>query len=82
MCRNVNKIDEFSDHFNKLNLTYAERIKGFDPNGIFQEHLLSLGFSSSFIHRRLTEDRDSDDNTPASGDCDVETLQSTIELYK
>jgi hypothetical protein len=82
VCRNVNKIDEFAGHFKNLNLTYAERLKGFDPNGIFREHLLSVGFSSSFIHRRLTEDRDSDDNTPASDDCDVETLQSATELYR
>jgi hypothetical protein len=82
VCRNVNKIDEFAGHFKNLNLTYVERLKGFDPNGIFREHLLAVGFSSSFIHRRLTEDRDSDDNNPASGDCDVETLQSVTELYR
>jgi hypothetical protein len=76
VCRNVNKIDEFSGHFKNLNLTYAERLKGFDPDGIFREHLLAVGFSSSFIHRHLTEDRDSDDNNPASGDCDGETFQS------
>jgi hypothetical protein len=82
VCRNVNKIDEFAGHFKKLNLTYAERIKGFDPNGIFREHLLAVGFNNSFIHRHLTEDRDSDDNNPASGDCDAETLQSVTELYR
>jgi hypothetical protein len=82
MYRNVNKIDEFIGHFKNLNLTYVERIKGFDPNGIFQEHLLSVGFSSSFIHKCLTEDTDSDDNTPSSDDCDVETLQSATELYR
>jgi hypothetical protein len=81
MCRNINKIDEFTGHFKNLNLTYVERIKGVEPNGIFQEHLLSVGFSNSFIHRSLTKDRDNDDNTPASRDCDVETLQSTTELY-
>jgi hypothetical protein len=82
MCRNVNKIDEFTGHFNKLNLTYDERLKGFDPNGIFREHLLAVGFRISFIHRRLTEDRDSDDKNPSSGDCDLETLQSKTELYR
>jgi hypothetical protein len=82
VCRNINKIDELAGHFKKLNLTYDERLKGFDPNGIFREHLLAVGFSSSFIHRHLTEDRHSDDNNPASGDCDVETLQSMIELYR
>jgi hypothetical protein len=79
--RNVNKIDEFVDHFKKLNLTYAERLKGFDPNGIFREHLLVVGFKNSFIHRHLTKDRDSDDNNSSSGDCDAETLQSETKLY-
>jgi hypothetical protein len=82
VCRNVNKIDEFAGHFKNLNLKYAKRLKGFEPNGIFREHLLSVGFSSSFIHRRLTEDKDSDDNTPASDDCELETLQSATELYR
>jgi hypothetical protein len=76
------RLTNLSSHFKKLNLTYAERLKGFDPNGIFREHLLAVGFSSSFIHRHLTEDRDSDDNNPASGDCDAETLQSATELYR
>jgi hypothetical protein len=57
VCRNINKIDEFAAHFKKLNLTYAERLKGFDPNGIFREHLLVVGFNTSFIHRHLTQDR-------------------------
>jgi hypothetical protein len=82
VCGNVNKIDEFAGHFKNLNLTYAKRLKGFDPIGIFREHLLAVGFSSSFIHRLLTEDRDNDDNNPAFGDCDVETLQSANELYR
>jgi hypothetical protein len=82
VCRNVNNINEFTGHFKNFNLTYAERIKGFDPNGIFREHLLAVGFSSSFIHRCLIEDRDSDDIDPASSDCDVDTLQRTTELYK
>jgi hypothetical protein len=82
MCRKINQIDESTGHFKNLNLTYVERIKGFDPTGIFREHLLAVGFSSSFIHKLLTEDRDSDDNNIASGYCDVETFQSTTKLYR
>jgi hypothetical protein len=74
MFRNVNKIDEFTGHFKNLNIKYVERLRGFDPNGIFREHLLAVGFSSSFIHTRLIEDRDSDDNTHAPNDGDIETL--------
>jgi hypothetical protein len=50
--------------------------------GFFENIYYQLALASSFIHRRLTEDRDSDDNTPASDDCNVETLQSPIELYR
>ena len=35
VLRNVNKIDEYVAHFNNLNLRYVERLRGFDPNGIF-----------------------------------------------
>jgi hypothetical protein len=75
-------IHEFAYHFKKLNLMYVEGIKGFDTNGIFQEHLLAVSFNISFIHRHLTEDKDSDDNNTASGNCDAETLQSATELYR
>ena len=33
--RNMNKIDEFANHFHNFNLKYVENIRGFDPNGIF-----------------------------------------------
>jgi hypothetical protein len=48
--RIMNKIDEFANHFHNLNLKYAEKIRGFDPNGIFVDHMLVVGFSNSFIH--------------------------------
>jgi hypothetical protein len=82
MFRNINKIDEFTGHFNNLNLRYVERLRGFDPIGIFLEHLLAIDFSRSFIHTYLNEDKDNDENTLAPHDGDVETLQSTTELYK
>jgi hypothetical protein len=51
----MNKIDEFSSHFHNLNLKYVENIRGFDPNEIFVEHMLTVGFISSFIHIVLGE---------------------------
>jgi hypothetical protein len=72
--RNINKIDEFAGHFNNLNLKYVERLRGFDPNGIFVEHLLADGFNNSFIHTLLNEERDNDENTPAPDAGDLETL--------
>jgi hypothetical protein len=82
VCRNINKIDKFSTHFKKLNLTYVERLKGFYPNGIFREHLLGVGFNTSFIHTCLTQDRNNVNNNPTSINCDVERLQSATELYR
>jgi hypothetical protein len=51
----MKKIVEFENHFHNLNLKYVERIKGFDPNEIFLEHMLAVGFSNSFIHNVLGE---------------------------
>jgi hypothetical protein len=83
VLRNVNKIDEFAAHFNNLNLRYVEILRGFDPNkNFFLEHLQTLGFDNSFFKKHLTENRDTDDNTPASDVDDLDTLQSTTELYK
>jgi hypothetical protein len=54
--RKINKIDEFAIHFNNVNLNYVEKIKGFDPNKIFVEHMISVGFSNSFIQTTLNEE--------------------------
>jgi hypothetical protein len=35
MFININKIDEFSNHLNNVNIKYVEKINGFDPNKIF-----------------------------------------------
>jgi hypothetical protein len=54
--RNINKIDEFANHFNNVSLKYAENIKGFDPNKIFVGHMLSVGLNNSFIKIVLSEE--------------------------
>jgi hypothetical protein len=46
---NINKIDKFGNHFNDVNLKYVGKIKGFDPNKIFVEHVISVGIGNSFI---------------------------------
>jgi hypothetical protein len=61
----MNKIDEFTYHFHNLDLKYAERVKGFDPSGIFVEHLLAVGFNNSFINAILNEDKDNVSGNPA-----------------
>jgi hypothetical protein len=39
MFKNLNKIDEFSNHFNNVNLKYAEKIKDFDLKRKFVGHI-------------------------------------------
>jgi hypothetical protein len=75
--KNINKIDEFVNHFHNVNLKYVEKIKGFDPNKIFVEHMLSVGFNNSFIHTILSEEEDNNLGAPAHNDGDLETLLST-----
>jgi hypothetical protein len=65
VLRNMNKIDEFSTHFNHLNLKYAEKIKGFDPSNIFMDHMQSVGFSSAFTQTILCgEEEGNNQDTP------------------
>jgi len=45
-----------------MSLKYVERIKGFDPNKIFVEHMLSVGFSNSFIQTTLNEEEEEGNN--------------------
>ena len=80
--RNMNKIDEFTNYFHNLNLKYAENIRGFDPNGIFLEHMLTVGFSNSFIHTVLREEEDNHLGNPTHTAGDLEMILSTNELYK
>jgi hypothetical protein len=78
----MNKIDEFVGHFHSLNLKYVEKVKGFDPNGIFVEHLLVVGFNNSFINAILNEDGDNASGTPSHDTDDLETILNTNESYK
>jgi hypothetical protein len=78
----MNNIDEFVGHFDDLNLIYAKRVKGFNSNGIFVEHLLAIGFNNSFINVILNEDRDNDLGTPSCDTGDLETILITNDSYK
>jgi hypothetical protein len=49
MFININKIDEFENHFKNVNLKYVEKIKGFDLNKIFVGNMISVEFNNSFI---------------------------------
>jgi hypothetical protein len=78
----MNKIDEFMGHFHNLNLKYSKKVKGFDPSGIFVEHLLAFDFNNSFINSIMNEDGDNASSTPAHDTDDLETILNTNESYK
>jgi hypothetical protein len=80
--KNINKIDEFANHFHNVILKYDEKIKGFDPNRIFVEHILAVGFYNSFIHIVLSEEEDDKLCTPTHNDGDLEMVFNTNEFYK
>jgi hypothetical protein len=82
--RNINKIDEFANQFNNVSLKYAEKIKGFDPNKIFVGHMLSIGFSNTFIQTILSEEEEEVNiqSTLVHNSSGLETLLSSDDLYK
>jgi hypothetical protein len=80
--KNINKIDEFVNHFKNVNLNYAKNIKGFDPNKIFVEHMLLVGFNNSFIHTSLNEEEYNNKGSPVHNVGDLETIISTNNFYK
>jgi hypothetical protein len=82
ILKNMNNIDEFMNHFHNLNLKYAERLKGFDPSGIFVEHLLAVGLSNYFINAILNEDGDNVSGSPTHETNNLETILNTNEWYK
>jgi hypothetical protein len=79
---NINKIDEFANHFHNLNLKYAEKIKGFEPNKFFVEHILAVGFNNSFVHTVLSEEEDNNLGAPTHNAGDLELILNTNEFYK
>jgi len=81
--RNINKIDEFASHFNNVNLKYVEKIKGFDPNKIFVEHMLSVGFGNFLIQTILNEEEEGNNQSTHVHDLgDLEIILSTNDFYK
>jgi hypothetical protein len=77
VLRSMNKIVEFENHFHNLNLKYAQNIRGFEPNEIFVEHILIVGFSNSFIHTVPREEEDNNLGNTTHNAGDLETILST-----
>jgi hypothetical protein len=66
ILRNMNKIDGFTGHLHNFNLKCVEKVKGFEPDGIFVEHLLVVGFKNYFTNTILNEDEDNASTIPSS----------------
>jgi hypothetical protein len=41
--RGIAKIDEFASYLDQYNLRFVEEIKGFDPDRLFYNHMISVG---------------------------------------
>jgi hypothetical protein len=80
--KNINKINEFVNHFHNVNLKYVENIKGFETNKIFVEHMLAVRFNNSFIHTILSEEKDNNLGALSHNVDDLEAILSTNEFYK
>ena len=82
IVRNMNKIDDYVGHFHSFNLKCVEKLKGFDHNGIFVEHLFVVDFNSAFIDTILNEYEDNAFGSPALDTSDLETIISINESNK
>jgi hypothetical protein len=61
--RSSSHLIEVSEMLNAFNLKEAEPLKGFDPEGLFSEHLASMRYNNLFT--RVAEGIDDNDpNTP------------------
>jgi hypothetical protein len=82
IVRNMNKIDGFMGHFHEFNLKCDEKLKGFNPDGIFVEHLLVVGFNNSFTKTILNEDKYKTLGIPSHDNGNLETVLNTNDSYK
>jgi hypothetical protein len=53
VLKSITNIDEFLVEFDKLNLKLADEVKGFNPNQMFMNHMIYVGYSVSFTNTFL-----------------------------
>jgi hypothetical protein len=87
MLRGIAKIDEFASYLDQYNLRFAEEIKGFDPNHLFYNHMISIGISPALANTLIFGEEEGDIHDPPSQGIekkygDIETIVSTTEHYK
>jgi hypothetical protein len=81
--KSASKIDEFATQFNQYNLKLENQVKGFDPQQYFMNHMVSVGFSASYINTCIYGEEENDDNNSEEvlvGD--LETIISTNEAHR
>jgi len=71
----------------QYSLKFAEKIKGFDPNQIFMDHMTFVGFTTSLANTFLFEEEEGDNQDPPTIIIDkkledIETVVSTIDQHK
>jgi hypothetical protein len=87
MLRGIAKIDEYALYFNQYDLKFVEEIKGFDPNHLFYNHMMSVGLSPALVNTLILGEEEGDSHDPPiqnvnENSGDIETIVSTTEHYK
>jgi hypothetical protein len=87
LLRGIAKIDEFASYFDQYNLKFAEEIKGFDPNHLFYNHMISVGISPALVNTLIFGEEEGDSHDPPIQGIkknygDIETIVSTTKHYK
>jgi hypothetical protein len=81
--KNASKIDEFVVQFDPYKLKVVDYVKGFDPQQLFMNHIISTGFSVSFINTYIYEEEENEGNNSQEKLVqDLETIISTNKAYK
>jgi hypothetical protein len=68
-------------------MSYAEEIKGFDPDHIFYNHIVAFGLIPSLINNIIYGEEEGDSHDPNVQEVDInlgdiETIISTTEPHK
>jgi hypothetical protein len=76
--RSTTNIDEFSVQFDQFNLKLADKFKGFDPNHMFINHMIYVGYNVAFANTFLFGEEEGDSQSPQA--IPIEINQEYIEI--
>jgi hypothetical protein len=81
--KNAANIDEYAVLFDQYNLKVENEIKGFDPNQLFMNHMMYVGYSVSYANIFLFgEEEDDNQDLQAIPMENIETIVSTTEQHR